>query len=148
MSQDNIVSRLRDIERKQDETTRLVQSAVETAEKASDTASQLKAEVSVLEEEMKRVQLDTKSTMARLQTDILKETADRISREANVILIGLDEPATDTDQTAIKTNLILCSLRKQKWPRKLKKKTSSRPDAWASKAAATGSLVIVRAHSW
>ena len=106
MSQDNIVSRLTDIERKQDETTRLVQSAVETAEKASDTASQLKAEVSVLEEEIKRVQLDTKSTMARLQTDILKETADRISRESNVILIGLDEPATDTDQTAIKTNLV------------------------------------------
>ena len=105
-SQHNIVSRLTDIERQQDETTRLVQSAVETAEKASDTASQLKAEVSVLEEEIKRVQRDTKSTMARLQTDILKETADRISREANVILIGLDEPVTDTDQTAIKTNLV------------------------------------------
>ena len=105
-SQHNIVSRLTDIERKQDETTRLVQSAVETAEKASDTASQLKAEVSVLEKEIKRVQRDTKSTMARLQTDILKETADRISREANVILIGLDETATDTDQTAIKTTVV------------------------------------------
>ena len=72
----------------------------------SDTAFQLKAEVSVLEEEIKRVQLDTKSTMARLQTDILKETADRISGEANVILIDPDEPATDTDQTAVKTNLV------------------------------------------
>ena len=102
----NIVSRLTDIERKQDETTRFVQSAVETAEKASDTASQLKAEVSVPEEEIKRVQLDTKSTMARLQTDILQETANRISWEANVVLIGLDEPATDTDQTAIKTNFV------------------------------------------
>ena len=63
MSQENIVSRLADIERKQDETTRLVQSAVETAEKVSDTASQLKAEVSVLEEKFKRVQLGAKSTM-------------------------------------------------------------------------------------
>ena len=106
MSQDNIVSRLTDIEKKQDETTRLVQSAVEAAEKASDTASQLKAEVSVLEEEIKRVQLGTKSTMARLQTDIMKQAVDRISREANVILIGLDELMTDTDQIAIKTNLV------------------------------------------
>ena len=112
MSQDNIVSRLTDIERKQEETTQLVQSVVETAEKASDTASQLKAEVSVLEEEIKRVQLDMKSKMARFQTDILKEMADWISREANVILIGLDEPATDTDQTAIKKK-ILCSLRQK-----------------------------------
>ena len=36
----------------------------------------------------------------------MKEADDRISREANVFLIGLDEPATDTDQTAIKTNLV------------------------------------------
>ena len=31
---------------------------------------------------------------------------DRISREPNVILIGLDELMTDTDQIAIKTNLV------------------------------------------
>ena len=74
-----------------------MQSAVETTKRASDTAYQVKAEMSVLEEQFKRVRQDTKSMVGRLQPDVMKRAADRISQDADVNMIGLDEPVPETE---------------------------------------------------
>ena len=55
----------------------------------------------MLEEEFKRLHQHMKSMMARLQPDVMKRAADWISQDANVILIGLDEPVTEMDLAAI-----------------------------------------------